>query len=214
MEPNPPNPPNNGFVRLSAVNDHKPLRERSEHRVFGRRRGRYFEPLLLSKGRRLSLMSSLSPPPPSEHLSEGRRPPLVSDISPPLLGEHIGSPLPGDQSSGELVEVGDIEVLLACHRDPGCTSQYRLPSEMEYPENNRWDELSRAENGDAGGFTGGNHWSGVDSGPYREPCMATANIDRPQLALVAIDVTVTGAADALADRTHSADFAPGPAGAV
>lgn len=104
---------------------------------------------------RLPLMNSLSPSSLSEYLSEGRRPPLVSDTSSPFLGEHIGSPFLDDRSSGELFEVGDIEGLFACHPDPSSTSQYRLPSEMEYPENDRWAELSRAENGDTGGLAGG-----------------------------------------------------------
>lgn len=212
-----PNTPNNGSVRSSRFSG-KTLGERSEYRVFGfgRRRNRYSKPVLLSKGCRLPPMSSLSPPSPSERLSEGRRPPLVSNISPPLLGEHVGSPLLGDRSSGEPVEVGDIEVLSACHRIPSSTGQYRLPNEVECPENDWWAELSRAENGDSGGLTGGNHWSGVDVGPdpCREPRVAISNIDRPQLAPVAIDVTVTSTAGALVDETHSADFAPEFAGAV
>lgn len=164
-----PDPLNDEFTLLSIGNGHKTIGE-SEGRVSSqRRKKRYEPPLLLGEDCRSLLVNSLSPP----LTSEGRRPPLVDGLSPPHLSEHIGPPLLSDRSYREAAEVGDTEALWASHReyiDPStCASQYRLPSEIEYPEDGWWAELSHAENEGTECLTSGNYSDEIDTSLYQGP---------------------------------------------
>lgn len=129
-------------------------------------------PPLRSEDCRSLLVNSLSPPLTSWHLDGDRRSPLVDDPSPPW-GEHIGPPLLSDRRYREAAEAGDTEAVWDSHReyiDPStCASQYRLPSEMEYPGNDWWAEPSRAENGDPEYLTSGNSSGGINNSLYQGP---------------------------------------------
>lgn len=114
--------------------------------------------LVLSEHRVFSQRWSECPKPPLS--GKNHRPAPMSGSEAPLSGEHIGPPLLSDRSFRELNERGSLASLLGYHREyiePSRTCQYRLPSEVEFPEDNQWTKVSRAESGGIG--------DSVDPGP-------------------------------------------------
>lgn len=141
------NPASKEFVPLSKDDGHNTLGESklvlSEYRMFGQRCSECPKPSLPSKN---------------------HKPNPMSGSGTPFSGDHIGPPLLSDQGFRELNERGSFVSLLDYHREniePSRTCQYRLPSEIEFSEDNQRTEISRGESGGESGGTG----DGVDPGP-------------------------------------------------